>query len=110
MAVGEIVQQLLDMTTAVECHLQFTGHEFGVKSCLSKELCRAERIEARSPRPHGDSGRALGSCVIFDGGIGESPNRQGTALFNQGIDLPSHGIARKTVARVGLELVRLGWQ
>lgn len=109
MAVGEIVQQLLDITTAVEYHPQFPGHEFGVKSCVSKELCHAERIEGRSPH-HDGSGRALGSCVIFDGGIVEPPNRQGTALFNQGIDLLNHGIASKTAAGVRLELARHGWQ
>ena len=35
---------------------------------------------------------------------GEPPNRQGTALFNQGIDLLNHDIASKTLSGVKLEL------
>jgi hypothetical protein len=63
-----------------------------------------------NPRPHGGSNGGLGGCVIFGGGVGEPANRQGAALFNQGIDLLHHGIASKTVSGVRLELARRGWQ
>ena len=62
-----------------------------------------------NPRPHGGSDRGFGGCVIFCGGIGEPPNRQGAALVNQGIDLLNHSIVSKTVPRVRLELARRGW-
>ena len=35
-----------------------------------------------NPRPHGGSDRGFGGSVIIGGGVGESPNRQGAALFN----------------------------
>ena len=63
-----------------------------------------------NPRPHGGSNGGLGSCVIVGGGVGEPPNRQGAALFNQGIDLLNHSIASKTVSEVRLELARRRWQ
>ncbi|MEY3200656.1 MAG: hypothetical protein RIR70_206 [Pseudomonadota bacterium] len=50
--------------------------------------------------PHPQSGS--------DRGIGKPPNRQGAALFNQGIDSLNHGIASKTVPGVRLELTRRG--
>lgn len=59
-----------------------------------------------NPRPHGRSNGGLGACVTVGGGVGESPNRQGAALFNQGIDLLNHGIAAKTECGVRLELAR----
>ena len=46
----------------------------------------------------------LVGCVFVGGGVGEPSNRQGTALFNQGIDLLNHGVASKTVSGVKLEL------
>lgn len=52
----------------------------------------------------------LGGCVIVGGGVGEPPNRQGAALFNQGIDLLNHSIASKTVSGIRLELARRRWQ
>ena len=60
-------------------------------------------------RPHGGSNRGLGG-VIIGGGVGEPPNRQGTALLNQGIDLLNHDIASKTLSGVKLELARRGGQ
>ena len=51
-------------------------------------------------RPHRDSDRGFGGCIIFGCGIGKPQNRQGTALPNQGIDLLNHGIASKAVAGV----------
>ena len=57
-----------------------------------------------NPRPHGGSNGGLGGRVIVGGGVGEPPNRQGAALFNQGIDLLNHGVASKTVSGVKLEL------
>ena len=47
-----------------------------------------------------DSDRGFGGCVIFGSGIGKPPNRQGTALLNQSIDLLNHGIASKAVSGV----------
>ena len=52
----------------------------------------------------------LGGCVIVGGGVGEPPNRQCTALLNQGIDLLNHDIASKTLSGVKLELARRGGQ
>ena len=43
-------------------------------------------------------------------GVGEPPNRQCTALLNQGIDLLNHDIASKTLSGVKLELARRGGQ
>tara|TARA_Y100001968_G_scaffold56192_1_gene47437 strand:+ start:75 stop:296 length:222 start_codon:yes stop_codon:yes gene_type:complete len=63
-----------------------------------------------NPRPHGGSNGGLGGCVIVGGGGGEPPNRQGTALLNQGIDLLNHYIASKTLSGVKLELARRGGQ
>lgn len=62
-----------------------------------------------NPRPHGGSDRGFGGCVIFGGGIGEPPNRQGAALFNQSIDLFNHGILGKALPRVRLEFAHSGW-
>ena len=59
-----------------------------------------------NPRPHGRSDGGFSGCVIFSCGIGKPPNRQGTALLNQSIDLLNHGIASKTVSGVRLELAR----
>ena len=37
-----------DMTYFINCAgPDFSGHEFGVKSCLRKELCNAERVEGK---------------------------------------------------------------
>ena len=63
-----------------------------------------------NPCPQGGSDRGFGGCVILGGGIGEPPNRQGAALFNQGIDLRNHCIAAKTVSGVRLERARRRWQ
>ena len=63
-----------------------------------------------NPCPHGSSNGGLGGCVIVGGGVGEPPNRQGTALLNQGIDLLNHDIASKTLSGVKLELARRGGQ
>ena len=63
-----------------------------------------------NPRPHGGSNGGLGGRVIVGGGVGEPPNRQGAALFNQGIDLLNHSIASKTVSGGRLELARRRWQ
>ena len=60
--------------------------------------------------PLGSSNGGLGGCVIVGGGVGEPPNRQGTALLNQGIDLLNHDIASKTLSGVKLELARRGGQ
>ncbi len=68
------------------------------------------RVRESTPRPHGGSNRGFGGCVIFGGGVGEPPNRQGAALFNQGIDLLNHGVASKTLSGVRLELARRRWQ
>ena len=57
-----------------------------------------------NPCPHGSSNGGLGGCVIVGGGVGEPPNRQCTALLNQGIDLLNHDIASKTLSGVKLEL------
>ena len=67
-------------------------------------------VAESNPRPHDGSDRGFDGCVIFGGGVGESPNRQGAALFNQGIDLLNHGIASKTVSGVRLELAGRRWQ
>ena len=63
-----------------------------------------------NPRPHGGSNGGLGGRVIVGGGVGEPPNRQGTALLNQGIDLLNHDIASETLSGVKLELARRGGQ
>ena len=63
-----------------------------------------------NPCPHGSSNGGLGGCVIDGGGVGEPPNRQCTALLNQGIDLLNHDIASKTLSGVKLELARRGGQ
>jgi len=57
-----------------------------------------------NPCLHGSSNGGLGGCVIVGGGVGEPPNRQCTALLNQGIDLLNHDIASKTLSGVKLEL------
>ena len=57
-----------------------------------------------NPRPHGGSNGGLGGRVIVGGGVGEPPNRQGAALFNQGIDLLNHGIPNKASFRGKLKL------
>jgi hypothetical protein len=57
-----------------------------------------------NPCPHGSSNGGPGGCVIVGGGVGEPPNRQCTALLNQGIDLLNHDIASKTLSGVKLEL------
>lgn len=44
--------------------------------------------------------RDSASASFFGCGIGKPPNRQGTALLNQGIDLLNHGIAIKVVSGV----------
>lgn len=50
-------------------------------------------------------------CQLARGcGVGEPPNRQGTALLNQGIDLLNHDIASKTLSGVKLELACRGGQ
>ena len=63
-----------------------------------------------NPCPDGSSNGGLGGCVIVGGGVGEPPNRQCTALLNQGIDLLNHDIASKTLSGVKLELARRGGQ
>ena len=39
-----------------------------------------------NPRPAGGSCRGFGGCVIFVRRVGQPPNRQGAALFDQGDD------------------------
>ena len=62
-----------------------------------------------------DGGCVIVGCVIVGGvivggGIGKPPNRQGAALFNQGVDLLNHGIASKAVAGGRLEFTHRRWQ
>ena len=76
---------------------------------LNRKACRIVDLQAgflaglvaangHQTRPHGGSNGGGG------GGVGEPANRQGTALFNQGIDLLNQSIASKTVSGVRLEL------
>jgi len=63
-----------------------------------------------NPRPPGGSGRESGGLLIFGGGVRESLNRQGAALFDQGNDPFNHRMSSQAVSRVGLKLARRGWQ
>lgn len=63
-----------------------------------------------NPRPHNGSDRGFSGRVIVGCRIGEPSNRQGTALFNQGIDLLNHGVASKTLSGVRLELSPRRWR
>jgi len=48
------------------------------------------------------------SCHGFGGGIGQPANRQGAALFNQGVDALNHGIPGKASFMGRLQLSRRG--
>lgn len=50
------------------------------------------------------------ASALFGGRVGEPPNRQGTALFDQCVDSLNHGIPGKASFGVGLEFARSGWQ
>ena len=63
-----------------------------------------------NPRRYGDSDRWFCVHFIFGGRVGEPPNRQGAALFNQSVDSLNHGIPGKALSRIRLELTRTGWQ
>lgn len=89
---------------------------FGHAGCRERASNVCNRTPAQfpnpesNPRPHGGSDRGFGGRVIFGGGIGEPPDRQGAALFNQGIDSLNHDIPDKASFRGSLELARRRWQ
>lgn len=68
---------------------------------------RGWRIEAgknpQEPDPFSGSRGWLGRCLTVGGRIGEPPNRQRAALFNQDNDSLNHCIASKSAPRIGLE-------
>lgn len=113
-----------DQGQAAQCRQRAHGHVEEVTRARDVllpgsqgQICRRLRLHGAgaiitesNPRPHGGSDRGFGDHVIFGVGIGEPSNRQGAALFNQGIDLLDHGIAAKTVSEVRLELARRRWQ
>ena len=66
-------------------------------------------IAESNPRLSKGSGGRLGACLCVSGRVGEPSNRQGTALFNQGIDSLNHRVAGKAESRIGLESAR-GWR
>ena len=74
------------------------------RSPSSLLMCVGPLLEATC-RTHGRAG-----CAILGGWVGETLNRQGTALLNQGVNLLNHGVASKTMSGVRLELARRGWQ
>ena len=76
-------------------------------SCFP-ELVQVPIAESNRPPSKGSGGR-LGACLCVSGRVGEPSNRQGTALFNQGIDSLNHRVAGKAESRIGLESAR-GWR
>ena len=63
-----------------------------------------------NPRPSSGSGMSLSGRLTFGSGVGDPPNRQGAALFDQGNDSIDHAIAGKLVSRFGLEFAGGGRQ
>ncbi len=79
-----------------------------------KLVCFPGSVQFQNPesnlRPSDDSCRWFGGRVVFCSGVGEPPNRQGAALFNQNNDPFNHRISGKGGPKGRLEFARSGWQ
>lgn len=93
------------------------AHRTQWRACFPSGLTSI--VSPMTPR-FGSGGLAQSACALqghaghsgrgFGGGVGKPADRQGTALFNEGVDLLNYRMASKRVFGVRLELARRRWQ